>query len=655
MRNVSFAELRRCLDQKESLFVFRDETLLGNLNRVTGAAKAHLAAELFARVFLSGDHQGELAQAIERLLPGANALELFVGHLVGPRYDVAMLDADHLWLGDEAFSLRCQAAVRERFRLLLRTEGLIPLKETDGSGRARLLPFHFDEEGEAGVFDLKGRRHEEWSGHAARLGLAAQVTLHCEFDEALSLEGSSLMLPLQLAWWRHRGDLPAYDVFRVVATGRFDGQLRLAAVAVSEKATLVQSWERGLFLYPESAREVVQDRHVGCLVCGQPRDQLLPKLRRQTERFATLDTAYALSRLADVDAEVCTGNVTNWRHVTERLEPALKALDCHRHPEAQLTYAMLLNQAYCHLGDTQSAQKWNQRAQRLAKEHGDVYQRQLLRLHIDELVQLQDEERFAEVMVRQEALFRELEAFRDADLLMRFHGTMGQAHAYGTLQGLPGCSQEQAFRHFRQALDCAYHLNRPEDILQDTNYLHLYYALFQPGSDEEQEALEDALNRIDQEAADDAELRHRNLPFVRRAQAFAWYRCLLQGRRHPGVYQHLALMDRMVSMEEEAPDWIRCCIGKCVGACEAADGHPDEARRWFEAAIRAIPDGDSDQVKGLIRATACIQAWRSLGDDAFRQQALQLLDNLTKFPSALPFRDYLLGKSPDFPGLDYWY
>ena len=654
MTNVSFFKLKQCLNQKANLFVFLDETLLGSLNRVVGAAKAHLVAELFARVFLSGDRGGELAQAIERLLPGSNALEQFVGPLVGPRYDVAMLDAEHLWPGDEAFSQQCQTAVRERFRLLLRTEGLIPLKATDGSDRARLLPFHFDEEGETGVFDLKGRRHEEWSGYAARLGLAAHVTLHCEFDEALPLIGSSLMLPLQMAWWRHEGDLPHYDVFRVLATGRFDEQLRLAAVEASEKATLVQSWERGLFLYPESSREAVRNHHVVRLVCGKPREQLLPQLRRQTERFATLDTAYVLSRLADVDAEVCTGNVTNWRHVTERLEPALKALDRHRHPEARLTYAMLLSQAYCHLGDTTSSQKWNQRAQRLAKEHGDVYQRQLLRLHIDELVQLQDEERFAEVMARQEALFRELEAFGDEDLLMRFHGTMGQEYAYGTLLGLPGSSQEEAFRHFRRALDCAYHLNRPEDILQDTNYLHLYHALFQPGSDEEQEALEDALNRIDQEAADDAELRHRNLPFVRRAQAFAWYRCLLQGRRHPGVYQHLALMERMVSMKE-TPDWIHCCIGKCVGACKAADGQPDEARRWFEAAIRAIPDGDSDQVKGLIRATACIQAWRSLGDDAFRQQALQLLDNLTKFPSALPFRDYLQGKSPDFPGLHYWY
>ena len=68
-----------------------------------------------------------------------------------------------------------------------------------------------------------------------------------------------------------------------------------------------------------------------------------------------------------------------------------------------------------------------------------------------------------------------------------------------------------------------------------------------------------------------------------------------------------------------------------------------------------VAAGDSDQVKELIRAIACIQAWRSLGDDAFRQQALQLLNNLPNFPSAIPFRDYLQERRPDFPGLDYWY
>ena len=655
MATFSFGDLKRRLTEKANLFAVPDETLLGSLNRVTGAAKAQVVAELFARVFLAGDYRGELAQAIECLLPNADALKMFLGNLVGPRYDTSLLDAERLWLGDEAFSLSCQAAVRKRFRLLLRAEGLIPLKETDGSGRARLLPFHFEDDGAVGVFDLKDQRHDEWSDYAARLGLAPHVTLHCEFDEALPhLTGASLMLPLQMAWWRHAGELPPYDVFRVLATGSFDGQLLLAAVAVSEKATKIQRWEHGLFLYPESPREVVRDSHAVRLVCGQSREQLLPLLRRQTERFAKLDRDYALRRLADFDAEVRQGDVTQWGHVAERLKPALEAMDRHRNPEAWLIYAMLLSQAYCHGGDTSSAQLWNQRAQRHAKEHGDVYEKQLLRLRIDELVQWQDEERFADVMAQQEELLPELEAFGDVDLLMRFHGTMGQAHAYGTLQRCPGCSQEQALRHFRQALECAYQLDSPADILQDTNYLHLYYTLFQPGSDEELEALGDALNRIEHKAADDGELRGRNLPFVRRAQAFAWYRCLLQGHRHPDAGKRLASMRRMVFMEE-GTDWIRCCIGKCVGACMAADGQHDEARRWFEAAIRAIPDGDSDQVKGLIRATACIQAWRSLGDDAFRQQALQLLDNLPNFPSAHPFRDYLQERRPDFPGLDYWY
>lgn len=153
-----------------------------------------------------------------------------------------------------------------------------------------------------------------------------------------------------------------------------------------------------------------------------------------------------------------------------------------------------------------------------------------------------------------------------------------------------------------------------------------------------------------------SELYPRSHSYLLRSRALAWYRkLLLQGEIHSQYEPEL--MRSCVFGCEAVEDWIRCCLGKYVGACEAAKGHQDEARRWFAAAINAIADADSSQIKGLIRVTACAEAWRSLQDEEARQRGLDILDKLPLplWTSAEKFRRYLNREQDEFPGRSYWY
>ena len=57
----------------------------------------------------------------------------------------------------------------------------------------------------------------------------------------------------------------------------------------------------------------------------------------------------------------------------------------------------------------------------------------------------------------------------------------------------------------------------------------------------------------------------------------------------------------------------------------------------------------------MIRLTIFTEAWRSLGDETYKKQALELAGELAdKYPSALLWQDFLEGRG-EFPGLKYWY
>lgn len=235
---------------------------------------------------------------------------------------------------------------------------------------------------------------------------------------------------------------------------------------------------------------------------------------------------------------------------------------------------------------------------------------------------------------------------------MRFHGTMGQAHAYGALAHVPGFSQQEARRHLDLAVETAVRTGSDADIAQDLNYRCLYYALFEPDGEESDEAYEDASAKVRELQAQNAPAGDKNLLFLTHIRALGWYRVLLSGGQ-PHEVRLTSALRQLLRLE----NWLGATTAKYLAALDAALGRTDQARERFSQALNALTA--TSGILGLIRLTICAEAYRSLHDESFLSLGRELLSvpgALPAGPSLAAWTAYL--RQPDtapFPGLDYWY
>ena len=75
----------------------------------------------------------------------------------------------------------------------------------------------------------------------------------------------------------------------------------------------------------------------------------------------------------------------------------------------------------------------------------------------------------------------------------------------------------------------------------------------------------------------------------------------------------------------------------------------------FNEALEIFKES-TNPILSLIRMTILAEAWRSLGDEKYKIQALEALDPLQdQYPRQIAkWRNYLNGKR-SFPGLEFWY
>ena len=672
-------------DYPENLFRFSRDVLqegMGDCHE----AKVSAIAELFVRVFLSGNQLSEEAKIINDELPNGE-LEDFMSFFTGPHYSCESLEGN-LWFRNCEFSRCCLASVRKRFNGLFRADGLIPVY---CGNQAFIIPFHFDDTAPTfGVYDSRGSGNfnecyvvQEWSHCLKKLDIPSGIILHCAGTRGISLNdftGNSLMLPVQMAWWRKQRQLPEYNIFRLFSTGAFDERLQLAPVDTKVKLKLLETTTRIMdyrFMYPESARDNVNNRNIRILPAGITREQLLRIVRQETERMARFDLEYALHRMDALSREVRLSNYKNWEALLQRLENAAvfdkdKKVNKSVEPEYYLVNIMLQSEAHRHAGHTVEASRLNALAMDYAKQHGNKFLSMLLKLRIERMVDFQDQEKFEDVLNEGELLRSELSIVNDNDLWMRFYGTMGQAYAYGALSIVPGCSPELALAHFNKAIDYAEELEELADIAHDKNYRYLFYALFAPGSAEEKDAYRQAENVCNALQKQDAREARKNLYHLKRYQGMAWYRQLLMQQNMElqpfsidGVFRQLLRPSNNDSLDDiGADDWIRACVGKYLGALETANGNVESGIRFFSNAINAIGDEKHPGIKTLIRITVCAEAYRSLvGKDNsianyYLDKARILIATLPKDASlcSLPlWKAYVEKPSTSFPGLSYWY
>ena len=661
-------------------------------------SRTRASAELLARHFFLEDGGPDVRTALEGVLGGD----------VLARFDRTLLNykdnADDVRPDDVLRTLRGTVGERafcDRLRPVLEADGFIPLVLHGVEGRpACLLPFSFErcEPGcDAGaVLDRRGRKHETWTDllrerlpcRFVRHGKPHCIRLAFVRDgrfESMPVDGESLLLPVLVAWTRFCGRLPRYGVFRLFATGEIapDGGLR--RVETQAKWNLVRTVPGSHLLAPDTGNPDFQDPF-GVLPEGTGvRDGLPAPIVEKVEEWFVSDWKYAVARLADqgLVSEINHGRYGGWGRMIDRLEN-LGAPFSEEDVKERLLTEMWLGQACCHAARTDSAMEHNRTAHRLASGVPG-FRYELQRLDVEMIVNLTDKEEFDGVLALSGSLETELReenwkenGAQQADLAMRWHGSLGQALAYGALDGRPGFSGEAAKTAFEAALadarrrktlatgdDPDADTTGPDaEVVQDANYVHLWRALFDPASKEAVGAYVEAKKlRCRLDALSPA--RRTNEVYQLRQLALAAYRRLLSGEAADAVAEETFRLEsgeeftRLVE-DPEAEFWLRATVAKYMGALSAATGDPEAAKEFFEKAVVAIGDGFGDVVARKIAMTVRAEAFRSLLG-LFPDEAANHLAEAKKLLDGVPDRDnrwrnYLeIPDAAPFPGLSYWY
>ena len=571
-------------------------------------------------------------------------------------------------------------AIRRAFRPWFEAEGVIPVFNESG---AYLLPFWFlGERAEPEVIDANGNFIEEWTLHLRTLqrdfGINRSVQVAFHQNEFVKANGNSLMLPLVMAWNRKYVEaprrLPCYNPIRFISTGAIKGG-RLDLVSTEEKLQKISDdVDQGVLVRPGNGKDS------GTILAGERIEDVLQMIREMAELDYDTAPSNAYARLHSLDRIVRQRCHENWERMNARIDRLMQAVDEDAPAEERLNAVMLRSVARCHAGRTEEAKKFNEEAQELARDLLEFDESRLLRLQVEELVILQDEEDFDRVYSLACSLGDRIKSYCDAhnssedyrhclDLQMRYNGTIGQFEAYAALSGDSNHSASAAKRYFEKAFDCAQKLARKNnatdleeeysislaDCAQDANYLLLWHALFDEQKMSDSFALAkkyaDKLRNSGQDRDAD-----KNDSFRRRFAALGMYMAVLKDEKIPKVDDDIECAVR------EGNDWVKATVGKYLGAVAAKKGRQDEAKKFFELACAQL-EGKKG-VLGEIHMTVLAESYRSMRrvDEEYaeqkRQAAISTLDDADVTCSKRhEWKCWLQseGEDGDFPGLKFWY
>jgi len=658
----------------------------------TLADKRAAKAELAVRLFLSRKRYSSKTQI--GLSSVMSVLDSWVGAGILQRFfemaETCGLCADNRQRIDRVFKVLDDSgsvlddadrmALRRAFLPWLEADGVIPVFNDAG---AYLLPFCFrgDDREAPIVQDASGNEVGEWTACLRCLqrdfGVAKNVQVAFHQNEFVCASGNSLMLPLVMAWYRkyvvrQEIRLPRYNPIRFLATGAIRGG-RLQPVSVDEKLLKINNdVDDGFLVHPGNGKDE------GSVCVDERIEDVLCRIRDFAELDYDTAPRNAYLRLRSLERAVRQCCPESWEEMNRRLDRLAQSID-EDQGEEYLNAVMLRSAARCHSGMTEEAKKLNECARKLAKAFPE-YEGRLLRLQIEELVILQDEEDFRRIYSLAGSLGDRIEDYcavheseRDLmhclDLRMRYHGTMGQFEAYAFLSGMVGRSAEVSKKHFDMALGCAIKLSQKSlsekaedeysvsvaDCAQDANYLLLWAALFDEQNMGSVYARAQKYANKLRDFGCDSEAE-KNDRFRRRFAALGMYRAVLKGAEIPDVEDDV---DRAVT---EGDPWIRATVGKYLGAVLAKKGFADTAKRLFEDASKTI--GQRSGVLGKIHISVLAEAYRSMRvadsdyAEKMRVSALTELSNPNMvFPNHEEWRSWLESKGSDseFPGLSFWY
>lgn len=635
---------------------------LSHRNRFSETDVARLIAELLVRYSRSFDTQIESI-----LLSVISTKELGEFKALVACGSIYAYNGNY-FSGNSTLYERIFAILRKEFLYFAcEADGLIPVC-CQARNDAILIPFSFiPRKKDHYVVDLQENEIAEWSQAVKSLqdivdrGWAVQLHFSLDHNLINNVEGQSLQFPVLLGYWRKAKLVPSFPVQRLIATGAIQTGT-LSAVKISGKHNhVISDYKDAWFLCPENDTEII-DFSERVKVAILPQGLSIPELKEYCSAFieqknlGRLGVKEILDKLRKLDTEVRKQEMNQWHRVIDLLEIYSQHIDPDAYPQEHLQLLMLISAALCHKGATNEAKAMNAKAKEFAQLIG--CDEDLIRLQIEEIVLFQDMEKFEAAQMLAAGVSSQLTVIKNHDLLMRFHGTLGQLFSYGELSGLPGFSKEEALRHFQRAIHHAGQLpHREEEMAQDLNYRHLWYALFAPGTKEEEDNYQRALTYI-QDHVPQA-MKEKNQNYLIRQRGLAIYRRVLLG----DTCSTLGPKDFYPTANAEK--WMLALRGKYLGTWYAANGNFELALQEFDDGASKIKSNDDSTILSFIGMTVLAQAYKSLRDSDQREQAeiyrRKALDYFAKNNDFKSYRNsekwlnYLTSKNDAFPGMEYWY
>lgn len=643
----------------ENLILVRNKDLM-DLHRSETCdeqLQGNCLAELYARWFVA---DSDKVKDVERFLSGATPggippqlLYLRTSQDMLLDEDVREAFASPLWQTDDPADCYVEQTVRERLRqLMTQTDGFVPVYGVMGAEEGLFIPFEIVPRlGRApSAIDQGGKTIGNWNRPAREiLGSTWQMRVrYRQGTDRPALSGRSFLLPLQVALWKKEGKVPDFNPWQLLFTGDIDLGRRAVAVRTDEKLAGVKAMfqESVKLVAPSDSPYADEIQGIDPIPVGYGGERLLNAVRARIEKMpgCCLSLDYVEKRLPTLEHEIRQETIGAWEGQIARVDAMLGIMGKYGAPQRHLQLLMLKSAAYCHSGRTGLALKENVRALAFAREKGLVYQ--ALRLEIEQLVEFQDSQRFDDIAKLATTLLSRIRKAGIAenervDLLMRYHGTIGQIQMEEGLLGLKGRAPTLAQKNLEQAREYACRLNSPADQLQDLNYLYLWYALF----DSANEAMRELESEIDHRlrSLESEEERVKNSAYVRRQKMVAYYmKWRLTGECASG-------WKVVKDIPAGSEPWLTASFMRMKGALASAAGDRVTAQSCFAAGEAQFPtrswwksEGDvlsCGPVFAQIRLALLTQAHSSLAAlglsaeaDVYREKALTLL---SECPSVL--------------------
>lgn len=606
---------------------------------------------------------------------------------------ISLIPADsRLSSNDQKFLQLLQQSVFSRLENLYgKCDGVIPVVLND-VGAA--IPFTLERPDADGaslncVFDLDNVPFPEWSEAVSELTnslnlkpYCLRLLFHSSYVNIDVFSGLSLQFPYLLAYWRKESFLPAYSPFSIIATGEISN-CRLRPVktlpklkSIKEKFDLLTFFcpfgddiasQSDPLLTVIDANTSIEDIISTC------QNKIESLVKERSSSNIILNYKYIFNRINAITIYTKKDLESRWDRLIDSLlfiEKKLRYLP-NMDEETYLDCLASLSFAYCHCGKTAEAIQYNRKGREYAKKRN--LSKALNDLLIHQLVLFQDMDDLSSVPELAKEIYSQIsqvdvDQTTQDDLLMRYHGTMAQVHMYGTLAGIDGFSKEKALENVESAIEYAQKTGKIVDIIRDLNYRHLWYAFFDPGSEDERCEYAFARNYLQENSNQFEDKEYNgNLQYQFRQRCLAAYFQILRKNQ----CSNSSIINERYPSIKEPTAWLKALSFKYLGAVNAFCNNGEEALKNYDEAVELL-EKDASPLFKYICMTIASDAYRSfsaLGDaqtaERYRKKALELFSangDFISFRSSTKWLKFLnapweefQASGEDFPGLHYYY